>query len=84
VVRPIGLVLVICTVLYVVGRTAVLGAVLLTGYLGGAIATNVRASAPRFNILFPIIVALLLWASLFLRKPRLRELIPFRNREWLK
>jgi hypothetical protein len=76
VVVPIGIVLLICTVLYVIPRTSFLGAILLTGYLGGAVATQVRISAPLFgNILFPVYVGVLAWAGLYLRNPRLRTLI---------
>lgn len=71
----IGLVLLICTVLYAIPRTAILGAVLLTGYLGGAVATNVRVSGPLFNIAFPVIVASLLWCGLYLRDRRLHSFL---------
>ena len=60
-------------------RSAVLGAILLTGYLGGAVATHVRVSAGPFEILFPVILGALLWGGLFLRNERLRELIPLRT-----
>ncbi len=76
----IGLVLLASTVLYVIPRTAVLGAILLTGYLGGAVATHVRVSAPIFNILFAVSFGVLLWGSLWLRDNRLRELLPLRSR----
>jgi hypothetical protein len=72
----IGLVLLICTLLYLIPRTSVLGAVLLTGYLGGAVATNIRAEQPMFNIVFPIIFATIAWAGLWLREPRLGQLLP--------
>jgi hypothetical protein len=76
----IGLVELICLVLYVIPRTSVLGAVLLTGYLGGAVATHVRVGSPVFtHILFPIYVAALVWGGLFLREPRLRALVPLRS-----
>jgi DoxX-like family len=76
VVVPIGIVLLICTVLYVIPRTSFLGAILLTGYLGGAVATQVRISAPLFgNILFPVYVGVLAWAGLYLRDPRLRKIL---------
>ena len=71
-----GFVLLGCTVLYLIPRTAVLGAILLTGYLGGAVATHVRVSAGLLEILFPVIFGALLWGGLFLRDERLRELIP--------
>jgi hypothetical protein len=74
---PIGMLQVVLLVLYLVPRTTVLGAVLWTGYLGGAIATHVRAESPLFtHVLFPIYIALLLWAPLWLRDPRLRALLP--------
>jgi hypothetical protein len=76
----IGLVELICLVLYVIPRTSVLGAVLLTGYLGGAVATHVRVGSPVFtHILFPIYVAALVWGGLFLREPRLHALVPLRS-----
>jgi hypothetical protein len=71
----IGITLLVCTLLYLFPRTAVLGAVLLTGYLGGAIATNVRASTPTFNIVFPLIFGCLLWGALYLRDQRVRSLL---------
>ena len=76
----IGLLELTCLVLYVVPRTSVLGAVLLTGYLGGAVATHVRVGSPLFtHILFPIYVAALIWGGLFLRERRLLTLIPLRS-----
>ena len=72
----IGLTLLACTLLYVIPRTSVLGAILLTGYLGGAVASNVRADAPLLNVAFPILFAVLAWAGVFLRESRLRQLIP--------
>jgi hypothetical protein len=74
----IGAVLVLSTLLYAIPRTAVLGAILLTGYLGGAVASNVRAQTPLFNIVFPLIFACLIWASLVLRNRRL-EAVLFRG-----
>jgi len=74
-----GLTLLVCTILYVIPRTAVLGAVLLTGYLGGAVATHVRVGAPVFNVLFPVVFGILLWAGLWLRDRRLQELLPIRS-----
>jgi hypothetical protein len=75
----IGVTLLACTVLYILPRTSVLGAVLLTGYLGGAVATQVRVSANAFNVLFPVFLACLLWAGLWLRDGRLKELLPSRR-----
>jgi len=75
---PIGVVLVICTFLYLIPKTSVLGAILLTGYLGGAVATHVRVGAGAFEITFPIIFGVLLWGGLYLRDLRIRNLIPLR------
>jgi hypothetical protein len=75
----IGAIQLTALILYLVPRTAVLGAVLLTGHLGGAIATHVRVGNPMFShTLFPIYVALLVWGGLYLREPRLRALLPLR------
>jgi len=74
---PLGVVLTLCTVLYLIPRTAVLGAILLTGYLGGAVATHVRFFEGWFPILFPVVFGILLWGGLWLRDIRLRTLIPF-------
>ena len=76
----IGLVLLACTILYMIPRTTVFGAILLAGYLGGAVATNIRVSGPLFNIVFPVIVACLLWSGLWLRDTNLRRLIPVVNK----
>lgn len=68
----LGITLLTCTILYIIPATAVLGAVLLTGYLGGAIATHVRVGNPLFShTLFPVYVAIFLWGGLFLRRPAL-------------
>lgn len=75
----IGTVLLVCTALYVIPRTSVLGALLLTGYLGGAVAANVRAQTPAFKVCFPVIFGVLVWAGLCLRKERLRALILLRD-----
>jgi hypothetical protein len=72
----LGIVELACTVIYLVPQTAVLGAILLTGYLGGATATHVRVGDPFF---FPILLGVLLWLSLFLREPRLWALVPWRT-----
>ena len=77
----IGLVLLACLITYLIPRTAVLGAVLLTGYLGGAIATHVRVGNPLFShVLFPIYVAALIWGGLYLRDARVRGLLAPRPR----
>ena len=76
----IGLVEAVCLVLYSVPRTSVLGAVLLTGYLGGAVATHLRIGSPLpSHTLFPIYVGALLWAGLFLREDRLWAVMPARK-----
>ncbi|MDI1432498.1 DoxX family protein [Polyangium sorediatum] len=73
--RSLGSLLLACVVTYVIPRTSFLGAILLTGYLGGAIATHVRVGNPLFShVLFPVYVAAFLWGGLFLRDARLREL----------
>jgi len=74
-----GIALLVSTLLYVFPRTSVLGAILLTGYLGGAVATNVRAEQPLFNIVFPVIFAAIAWAGLWLREARLGELLPLKK-----
>jgi hypothetical protein len=80
VVFPLGVVLLTCLIVYLVPRTSVLGAVLLTGYLGGAIATHVRVGDPLFShVLFPIYVAAFLWTGLWLRDERLRAVLSARS-----
>lgn len=80
VILPLGIVLLASTVLYVFPKTSVLGAVLLTGYLGGAVATHVRIGNPLFtHVLFPVYLGVMLWLGLYLRDARLRVLVPFRN-----
>jgi hypothetical protein len=71
----IGVMLLVCTVLYVIPRTAVLGAILLTGYLGGAVASNVRAETLLFNVVFPVLFGVVVWASLVLRDKRLESIL---------
>lgn len=72
----IAVVLAICLALYLIPRTAVLGAVLLTGYLGGAVQVHVRVSDPLFShVLFPVYVGALLWVGLYLRDARVRRLV---------
>jgi DoxX-like family len=75
----IGTVLLACVVVYVIPRTSILGAILLTGYLGGAVATQLRAGSPLFETLFPIIFGVLVWAGIFLRDNRLRTFVPLRS-----
>ena len=75
----IGLSLLISTILFAIPRTTVLGAILVTGYLGGAVATQVRVGDPWF--LFPAVMAALAWAGLWCRSPSIRELLPVLGRE---
>jgi len=73
---PIGVILIACVVLYVIPRTAVFGAVLLTGYLGGAIAIHMRAGSSLFGeTLFPIYMGVLVWLGLYLRDSRVRGML---------
>ena len=77
---PIGLILLLCVIAYVIPSTSAFGAVLLTGYLGGAVATHVRVGAPLLShTLFPIYVALFVWGGLFLRDAGLRAFFPWRT-----
>jgi DoxX-like family len=77
---PIGAVLLVCTALYAIPRTAILGAILLTGYLGGAVFGNLRAGDPLVShVLFPVYFAILVWAGPVLRDRSLRAVIPFRG-----
>lgn len=72
----VGTILLICTLLYIIPRTSVLGAVLLTGYLGGAIASHVRVGNPLFtHTLFPIYIAIFVWLGLYLRDARVKQMI---------
>ena len=73
---PLGIVLLVSTLLYLLPRTAVLGAILLTGYLGGAVATHVRVGEP---FVVPLLLGVLLWAGLYLRDERVRALLPLRK-----
>jgi hypothetical protein len=76
----IGILLLVCVALYLIPRTSVLGAILLTGYLGGAVASHVRVGDPWFShALFPVYVGVLVWGGLYLRDQRLRALIPLRS-----
>ena len=77
--RGLGVLLLACTLLYAVPRTAVLGAILLTGYLGGAVATHLRVGDPLFtHVLFGVYMGVALWLGLYLRDARLRALVPLR------
>ncbi len=76
----LGIVELLCLVLYVIPRTSILGAVLLTGYLGGAVATQMTTSNSLFGeILFPVYVGVLVWGGIYLRDDRLRTLFPWRS-----
>ncbi|HSU68020.1 MAG TPA: DoxX family protein [Tepidisphaeraceae bacterium] len=77
-IRVLGVVELACAIIYLIPRTAVLGAVLCTGYLGGAVATHARMDDPQF--VMPFLCGVLLWLGLFLRDRRLRELLPFRSK----
>jgi hypothetical protein len=77
---PIGITLIVATLLYVAPATSVLGALLLTGYLGGAVATQVHARSSAFETMFPVIFGVLIWISMLLRESRLRELLPIGRR----
>ena len=73
---PLGIVELVCTTLYAIPQTSVLGAILLAAYYGGAVATHVRAGQPFW---FPIVFGILTWLGLYLRDPRLRNLTPLRR-----
>jgi len=73
----LGVILLTCTVLYLIPKTAVLGAILLAGYLGGAVATNLRLHNPAFNTFFPVVFGALAWLGLWLRERRVGEVFPF-------
>jgi DoxX-like family len=78
--QGLGVLILICTLLYAIPRTALLGAILLTGLLGGAIATHLRVGSPVFShLLFGLYLGLMLWGGLFLRDARLRSLLPLRR-----
>ena len=75
----LGIIELTCTIFYAIPRTSVLGAILLTGYLGGAVATHVRVGDPPAQFIAPIILGVLVWLGLFLREPRLWALLPWRR-----
>ena len=78
--RGLGVLLLVCTLLYAAPQTAVLGAILLTGYLGGAVVTHVRVGDPLFShILFGVYLGVFLWLGLYLRDARVRALVPLRT-----
>ena len=74
----IGVILTVCTIVYAIPRTAVLGAILLTGFLGGAAAIQLRAGTPMFETVFPVLFGILVWAGVLLRESRLRCIFPLR------
>jgi len=78
--RAIGVALLVFVILYVIPRTAILGAILLTGFLGGAVEANVRVGQPLFNLAFPLLFGLLVWGGLWLRDVQLRSLVPLAKR----
>ena len=75
----IAVLLLVCTAIYAVPRTSIFGAVLLTAYLGGAVAANVRVNDPLFETLFPALFGVLMWSGIFLRDDRLLKLFPLRS-----
>ena len=78
--RTLGVITIACTVLYAIPSTSILGAILLTGYLGGAMASHVRIGSPLFShVLFGLYLGLMLWGGLWLRDRSLRDLIPWRR-----
>jgi hypothetical protein len=80
--RLLGTILAVCTALYAWPRTAMLGAILVTGYLGGAVATHLRVASPLFGYtLFGVYVGIAAWVGLWLRDPRLRGLLPLRRQK---
>jgi hypothetical protein len=78
--RSLGIITIVCTVLYSIPPTSILGAILLTGYLGGAMASHVRIGSPLFtHVLFGFYLGLMVWGGLWLRDRNLRTLVPFRR-----
>lgn len=76
----LGILLLSCVVLYAIPRSSVLGAILLTGYLGGAVSAHVRVGDPLFShVLFPVYIAALAWGGIYLRDGHLREILPLRR-----
>ena len=75
----IGTLLLVCTILYAIPRTATLGAILLTGYLGGAVAIHMRAGSSLFETVFPVIFGVLVWAGIYVRDCSLRKVFPVRR-----
>ena len=79
VIPGLGIVLIVATLIYAIPQTSVLGAIVLTGYLGGATWTHVRMGGPVFPMVFPSLIGALIWGGLALREPRLRALIALRR-----
>lgn len=80
VIVPLGILLFVCTVIYLIPQTAVLGSILLTGYLGGTVATHVRIGNPLFtHTLFGVYLGVMLWLGIYFRDFRLRQLVPLRS-----
>jgi hypothetical protein len=75
----VGMLILACTLVYLIPRTAILGAILLTGFLGGAVAIQMRAGSPLFETLFPVIFGIMMWGGIYLRECRLWGLIPVRR-----
>jgi hypothetical protein len=75
----IGMILLVSTALYAIPKTSILGVVLLTGYLGGAVAIQFRAGVPLFETIFPVLFAGVAWLGLYLREPLLRSVLPLRK-----
>jgi hypothetical protein len=75
----LGIIELVCVAVYVIQRTSILGAILLTGYLGGAVATHLRVLDPLFDTIFPILIGALVWGGIYLRDARLRALVPFKS-----
>ena len=75
----VGILLLACTLVYLIPRTAILGAILLTGFLGGAVAIQMRAGSPPFENVFPVLFAIMMWGGVYLRERRLCTLVPLRR-----
>ena len=75
----IGVLALVCTAIYVTPRTSIFGAILMTGYLGGAVSTHVRAGSTLFETIFPVILGTLMWAGIYVRDAQLRKLLPVRR-----
>ena len=77
---PLGIVSLTCALLYAIPQTSILGAILLTGYLGGAVAVQVPTQNPFFGeVIFPVYIGIFVWGGIYLRDERMRKLIPFRS-----